>query len=159
STQVLKLARSIADRGLAVVVISHILPHVMELADRIVVMRHGRKVAELTEDVSSERLVRLILGIDAEDGVGPGDAECTGSAPDARGGDVTNFRAGGARLSLDPPLGLPMVGFIRQPYPALGYGDWPLETSALALEAGDTRVVICGVDIVGIGEPQISELI
>jgi len=67
STQVLKLARSIADRGLAVVVISHILPHVMELADRIVVMRHGRKVAELTEDVSSERLVRLIVGIDAED--------------------------------------------------------------------------------------------
>ena len=72
STQVLKLARSIADRGLAVVVISHILPHVMELADRIVVMRHGRKVAEITEEISSERLVRLIVGIDAEDVVGPG---------------------------------------------------------------------------------------
>jgi len=71
STQVLKLARSIADRGLAVVLISHILPHVTELADRIVVMRHGRKVAELTEDISSERLVRLIVGIDAEDVVGP----------------------------------------------------------------------------------------
>jgi ABC-type sugar transport system ATPase subunit len=67
STQVLKLARSVADRGLAVVLISHILPHVMELADRIFVMRHGRCVAELTEDISSERLVRLIVGVDAED--------------------------------------------------------------------------------------------
>jgi fructose transport system ATP-binding protein len=71
SAQVLKLARSIADRGLAVVLISHILPHVTELADRIIVMRHGRKVAELTEDISSERLVRLIVGIDADDLVGP----------------------------------------------------------------------------------------
>ena len=44
----------------------------MELADRIVVMRHGRKVAEITEEISSERLVRLIVGIDAEDVVGPG---------------------------------------------------------------------------------------
>ena len=71
ATQVLKLARSVADRGLAVVVISHILPHVMELADRIIVMRHGRKVAEMSEDISSERLVRLIVGIDAEDIVSP----------------------------------------------------------------------------------------
>jgi ABC-type sugar transport system ATPase subunit len=39
----------------------------MELADRIFVMRHGRRVAELTEDISSERLVRLIVGVDAED--------------------------------------------------------------------------------------------
>jgi len=26
------------------------------------------------------------------------------------------FRAGAARLSLEPPLGLPMVGFVRQPW-------------------------------------------
>jgi simple sugar transport system ATP-binding protein len=67
---VLKLARSIADRGIAVVLISHILPHVTELADRVIVMRHGRKVAELTGDISSDQLVRLIVGIDAEDVVG-----------------------------------------------------------------------------------------
>jgi ABC-type sugar transport system ATPase subunit len=67
ATQVLKLARSIADRGLAVVVVSHILPHVMELADRVVVMRHGKVVADLTEDITSERLVALIVGFDAHD--------------------------------------------------------------------------------------------
>jgi ABC-type sugar transport system ATPase subunit len=43
-----------------------------ELADRIVVMRHGRKAAEIAGEISSERLVRLIVGIDAEDVVGPG---------------------------------------------------------------------------------------
>ncbi len=71
SGQVLKLARAIADRGLAVVLVSHILPHVMELADRIIVMRHGKNVAEITEDISSERLVRLIVGLDADDIVSP----------------------------------------------------------------------------------------
>src|ERR1700733_12332014 len=70
-----------------------------------------------------------------------------------------DFRAGGARLSLEPPLGLPMVGFIRQRLPAMAYGRWPLETSALAFESEGTRVVLCGVDIVGIGEPEISRLV
>jgi len=67
STKVLRLARSIADQGLAVVLISHILPHVMEFADRVIVMRHGKKVAELTEDISTEQLVKLIVGIDSHD--------------------------------------------------------------------------------------------
>ena len=69
------------------------------------------------------------------------------------------FRAGVARLSLEPPLGLPMVGFIRQRLPATGYGAWPLEMSALAFEADGTRVVLCGVDIVGIGEPEVTRLV
>lgn len=67
SRKVLSLARQIADRGLAVVLISHILPHVMELADRVIVMRHGQKVAELTDDISSDRLVAMIVGVDAHD--------------------------------------------------------------------------------------------
>jgi simple sugar transport system ATP-binding protein len=84
SRKVLALARQVADRGLAVVLISHILPHVMELADRVVVMRHGQKVAEMTEDITSDRLVSLIVGVDAHDvaaaGEG-GDAERVGGEP------------------------------------------------------------------------------
>lgn len=72
---------------------------------------------------------------------------------------ATEFRAGVARLSLEPPLGIPMVGFIRQRLPAMGYGDLPLETTALVLEDGATRVVVCGVDIVGFGEPEITRLV
>ena len=71
---------------------------------------------------------------------------------------MTELRAGAAALPLAPPLDLPMVGFIRQPSTATGYG-WPLETTALVLEGGGTRVVLCGVDIVGIGEPEVSRLV
>jgi fructose transport system ATP-binding protein len=63
SRAVLDLVRRIVERGIAVVMISHILPHVIELADAIVVMRHGQKVAELQrEDASMDNLVRLIVG-------------------------------------------------------------------------------------------------
>jgi neutral ceramidase len=71
---------------------------------------------------------------------------------------MTDFRAGAASLALEPPLGLPMVGFIRQPWNANGYG-LPLEVGALVFERGETRVVLCGVDIVGIVQPQIETLI
>ena len=71
---------------------------------------------------------------------------------------MTEFRAGAASLPLLPPLGLPMVGFIRQPWNARGYG-LPLEVGALVLERGDRRVVLCGVDVVGIVHPQIEPLI
>ena len=66
---------------------------------------------------------------------------------------------GAARHSLEPPLDLPLVGFVRQTHDATGYGRWGLETSAIALEQGGLRVVLCGVDIVGIGEPEISALL
>jgi hypothetical protein len=67
--------------------------------------------------------------------------------------------AGAARHSLEPPLDLPLVGFVRQTHDATGYGTWGLETSAIALEQDGCRVVLCGVDIVGIGEPEISTLL
>jgi neutral ceramidase len=66
---------------------------------------------------------------------------------------------GSARLSLEPPLDLPLVGFVRQTHDATGYGRCELETSAIALEKGGRRVVLCGVDIVGIGEPEITVLL
>ena len=62
SGAVLRLARSVADAGVAVVMVSHVLPHVMELADRVVVMRGGRKVAEITEGIEQDRLISLIVG-------------------------------------------------------------------------------------------------
>jgi fructose transport system ATP-binding protein len=46
--QVLDLIRRVRDRGLPVILISHDMPHVFELADRIHVMRLGRRVAIVT---------------------------------------------------------------------------------------------------------------
>jgi hypothetical protein len=65
--------------------------------------------------------------------------------------------AGAARVSLEPPLGLPMVGFVRQWQAADGYG-WPLEATALVLESGETRVALVGVDTVGIQSPEADAL-
>ena len=53
----------VCTNNLPIVIISHILPHVLELADRIVVMRHGEKVADLAaEGVSQDELIELIVG-------------------------------------------------------------------------------------------------
>jgi hypothetical protein len=66
---------------------------------------------------------------------------------------------GAARLPLAPPLDLPLIGFVRQAHDATGYGNLLLETSAIGLEQEGERVVLCGVDIVGIDEPEISILL
>ena len=65
---VLELARRVASRGIGVVLITHIMPHVMAVADRLVVLRHGRKVADIpSAGVTTEELVRLIVGFDPAD--------------------------------------------------------------------------------------------
>jgi ABC-type sugar transport system ATPase subunit len=65
SQAVLELVRRVRERGTSVVIISHILPHVLELADRIVVMRHGSKVADMPSGgVSQDDLIELIVGFE-----------------------------------------------------------------------------------------------
>ena len=46
--QVLNLIRDLRDRGLPVVLISHNMPNVFEVADRIHIQRLGRRVAVVT---------------------------------------------------------------------------------------------------------------
>jgi simple sugar transport system ATP-binding protein len=63
SQAVLELATRVRDRGASVVVISHILPHILDLADRIVVLRHGEKVADVpAAGVTQDQLIELIVG-------------------------------------------------------------------------------------------------
>jgi simple sugar transport system ATP-binding protein len=45
AAKVLELIRQLRDHGLAVVLISHNMPHVFEVADRMEVLRLGRRVA------------------------------------------------------------------------------------------------------------------
>ena len=47
SRRVLDLIRRLRDEGRAVIVISHAMDHVIEIADRAAVMRRGRKVGEV----------------------------------------------------------------------------------------------------------------
>jgi fructose transport system ATP-binding protein len=46
--QVVELIRRVRERGLPVILISHDMPHVFELADRIHIMRLGKRVAVVT---------------------------------------------------------------------------------------------------------------
>jgi len=61
--KVLNVARRLAERGCAVVLISHNLVDVFEVADRMVVFRRGRKIAERRREVTTpEEMVSLITG-------------------------------------------------------------------------------------------------
>lgn len=55
--------RRLKEAGLAVVFISHKLDEVLRVADRIAVLRAGRKVGELArEEATKEELIRLMVG-------------------------------------------------------------------------------------------------
>ena len=61
--EVLNLIRPLRDRGIAVVLISHRMPDVFTVADRVIVMRRGRKVADKHIATSSpEEVTGLITG-------------------------------------------------------------------------------------------------
>ncbi|MBE7191732.1 ATP-binding cassette domain-containing protein [Gordonia polyisoprenivorans] len=66
--KVLQLIRRVADTGIAVVFISHNMPEVLEVADRVQVLRLGRRVADLTaNECDVDDLVGAMTG--ALDGV------------------------------------------------------------------------------------------
>jgi ABC-type sugar transport system ATPase subunit len=61
--KVLQLIRRLADGGRAVILISHNMHDVFEVADRIVVFRRGRKIAErLRSTTDPEEVVSFITG-------------------------------------------------------------------------------------------------
>ena len=63
SGQVLKLIRDLRDRGLPVILISHNMPHVFEVADRIHIQRLGRRVAVVTPaSISPSDAVAIMTG-------------------------------------------------------------------------------------------------
>jgi len=67
---VMETIKRVRDRGLAVVLISHSMPHVLEVADRVQVLRLGRRVATYrAADTSVEELVGAMTGaLDKKEG-------------------------------------------------------------------------------------------
>jgi ABC-type sugar transport system ATPase subunit len=52
-----------AERGVAVLFISHNMQHVFQATDRIVVLRHGQKVGDVvTATATTQQVVTLITG-------------------------------------------------------------------------------------------------
>jgi neutral ceramidase len=67
------------------------------------------------------------------------------------------FKAGAAGRAVDPALGLPIGGVVRREGPAadrLG----SLEVTVMAFELGLQRVILCGVDTLGIQSPEVDVL-
>jgi ribose transport system ATP-binding protein len=63
SRQVLDLIRRLRGEGKGVIVISHAMDHVIEVADRAIVLRRGHKVGELVPSEETHReMVSLIVG-------------------------------------------------------------------------------------------------
>jgi simple sugar transport system ATP-binding protein len=61
--EVLDLIRRLRDHGIGVVLISHRMPDVFAVCDRVMVMRRGRKVADkMIKDSSPEEVTGLITG-------------------------------------------------------------------------------------------------
>jgi fructose transport system ATP-binding protein len=66
SGQVLQMIRDLRDRGLPVILISHNMPHVFEVADRIHIQRLGRRVAVVTPKThTAQEGVAIMTGAQA----------------------------------------------------------------------------------------------
>jgi signal transduction histidine kinase/ABC-type multidrug transport system ATPase subunit len=66
-TQVVRLLRQLRDEGRAILLVSHDLEEAFALADRIVVLRHGRVVASVSpSEVHADDVTALMSGIETE---------------------------------------------------------------------------------------------
>jgi fructose transport system ATP-binding protein len=63
SAMVLELIKEVRSQGLAVMMISHNLPEVFAVADRITILRLGRTIATLNrENTTLEAIVAMMTG-------------------------------------------------------------------------------------------------
>jgi simple sugar transport system ATP-binding protein len=91
---VLDTIKRVRDKGIAVVLISHSMPHVLEVADRIQVMRLGSRVATLpAEGTSVQDLVGAMTGaldLSSSNGAseGPSDSAAPSSDADPENGST-----------------------------------------------------------------------
>lgn len=131
-----KVLRRLRDEGTTVVVITHKLDEVMEISDRITVMRHGQTVDRMsTADATPALIARAMVGRDVS---------LAGDASVTRGDAVA------VKTNSSPVLELKNVGVARRD------GTRALSDINLAVHAGEI-VGIAGVE--GNGQTELIEAI
>ena len=66
-TTLMKLVKKIAAKGIGVIYISHHLDEVFELADRVTIIRDGKKISCYTrEEITEQKLIRDMVGRDTD---------------------------------------------------------------------------------------------
>jgi simple sugar transport system ATP-binding protein len=129
-----RVLRRLRDEGTTVVVITHKLDEVMEISDRITVMRHGRTVDRMaTADATPAMIARSMVGRDVS---------LAGDVPAARNAATTS--------NASPVLELRGVGVARKD------GTRALTDIDLTVHAGEI-VGIAGVE--GNGQTELIEAI
>ena len=64
AAEVLSVIKAAKDKGLGVIFISHTLPHVLQVTDRVVVLRLGKVVRDApTSEFDAESLLGTITGL------------------------------------------------------------------------------------------------
>jgi fructose transport system ATP-binding protein len=90
SGQVLRLIRELRDKGLGIILVSHNMPHVFELADRIHIQRLGGRVGVITPGTHSMNdAVAIMTGARRLDEVDAAGEVPAGSGPDVRPGEAS----------------------------------------------------------------------
>ncbi|MQA84612.1 MAG: ATP-binding cassette domain-containing protein [Streptosporangiales bacterium] len=96
--RVLEVIRRVRDSGVAVVLISHNMPEVLAVADRIEVLRLGRRVARFAAgDVDVEDLVGAMTGALEASALGANDVEANDVEAGAQTGGEGNTNGGNGR--------------------------------------------------------------
>jgi rhamnose transport system ATP-binding protein len=74
--QLFQLVRSLRNQGVAILFIGHRLEEVLHIADRVTVLRDGKKISSrLREEVTTEQVIHDMVGRDVEDFFRKEDAE------------------------------------------------------------------------------------
>jgi len=68
--QAMQLITSIRDKGITIVMIEHVMKAIMNVCNRIIVLHHGKKIAEGTpqEITQSEKVIEVYLGEQSDAG-------------------------------------------------------------------------------------------
>ena len=138
-----ELVRRLAAAGTAIVYISHLLPEVRALCDRISVLRDGRLVAETTpEESDTDRLASLMVGRELADVFPPRSPRPVSAARIAVSGAAVAGHVHEASFEIAPGeiLGLAgLVGSGRTELAEAVAGIRPLRAGAIALDGAAVR--------------------